>query len=106
MWLFAVGLATMVVNGIALTLVAPEGAVVKTRTISSQTSCGQPRSREVLYSGNQRLRMASKPCLFQLVLDPAGGIGIAVDSDGHPVERTGVALEYKRREIPLMQGLR
>jgi hypothetical protein len=39
------------------------GAEVRIGTISSQTSCGKPRSGEVLYSGIQRLRMALKPCL-------------------------------------------
>jgi len=43
---------------------------------------------------------------FQIVLDPDGGIGIAVDPDCHPVEGVGAALEYKRREITLAQGLR
>jgi hypothetical protein len=43
---------------------------------------------------------------FQLLLDSDGGIGIAVDSDDYPVERISAAHEYKRREIPLMPGLR
>lgn len=42
---------------------------------------------------------------FQFVFDSDGGIGIAVDSNGHTVERTGAAFEYKHREIPLTQGL-
>ena len=42
---------------------------------------------------------------FQLVLNSGGGIGIAVDSYSHPVERAWAALEHKHREIPLTQDL-
>jgi len=40
------------------------------------------------------------------MLDSNSGIGIAVDSDGHPVERIVTAFEYKRGEITLTQALR
>lgn len=43
---------------------------------------------------------------FELVLDPVSGIGIAISSDGHSVERIGAALEDKGRKIPFLQSLR
>jgi hypothetical protein len=73
---------------------APKG-VSERATFRGSALFGYPASEDSL-----------KTLPFQLVLDSDSGIGIAIDSDGHPVERIGAALEYKRREITLTQGLR
>jgi hypothetical protein len=39
---------------------------------------------------------------LELLLGSGRGIGIAINSDGHSVERIGAALEYKRGEILLL----
>src|SRR5579864_5549874 len=43
---------------------------------------------------------------LELLLGLGGGIGIAINSDGHSVERIGAALEHKRWEILLLEGFR
>src|SRR6185437_2484460 len=43
---------------------------------------------------------------FELVLNPDSGTGIAINSDGHPVEGVGTPLEHERRKISLLQRFR